>query len=367
MPIPNFYAIVPAGGAGTRLWPLSRASAPKFLLDLTGDGRTLLQTTVERLQPLAEGMVIVTGHRHVAACREQLPNFPVEDLLAEPMPRNSMAAIGLAAAVLQERHGDVVVGSFAADQVVHGQDAFAAAVTEAVAAANAGYVVTIGIAAPRPSTAFGYIESGQPLSVPGAPNAHHAVGFTEKPDAQTAAQYVRQGNYRWNAGIFVARTSILLNHLKEQKPELYAGLMEIAKAWDTPERAAVVNRIWPGLESIAIDHAIAEPVAALGGVAVVPGSFAWDDIGDFANLGSQLEIIDKLGNQVLGSAGEVIRIGTGGTLVIPNSGRLIALLGLDDVVVVDTPDALLVASRSHAQEVKRVVDAAREAGYEDVL
>ena len=367
MPIPNFYAIVPAGGAGTRLWPLSRSAVPKFLLDLTDSGSTLLQETAARLEPLAQGIVIVTGKKHVAACREQLPGFPPEDLLAEPSPRNSMAAIGLAAAVLQQRHGDVVVGSFAADQVVHGQDTFAATVKEAVAAANAGYVVTIGIAAPRPSTAFGYIESGAPLSVPGAPTALHAVGFTEKPDAETAAQYVRQGNYRWNAGIFVARTSVLLNHLKDQLPALHDGLIEIAAAWDSPARAEVMDRVWPGLERIAIDHAIAEPVATLGGVAVVPGSFAWDDIGDFANLGAQLPSIDKLNNRVLGDSGEVIRIDAGGTLVIPQSGRLIALLGLDDVVVVDMPDALLVAARSHAQQVKRVVDAARDAGYEDTL
>ncbi|MDR2703066.1 MAG: NTP transferase domain-containing protein, partial [Cellulomonadaceae bacterium] len=228
MSIPNFYAIVPAGGAGTRLWPLSRAGAPKFLLDLTGSGRTLIQATLARLAPLAEGIVIVTGQKHVAACHEQLPDFPKEDLLAEPVPRNSMAAIGLAAAVLQQRHGDVVVGSFAADQVVHGQDLFGAAVKEAVAAANAGYVATIGIAAQRPSTAFGYIESGAPLDVPGASTVLHAVGFTEKPDAKTATQYVRKGNYRWNAGIFVARTDVLLGHLKQQRPELYEGLMEIA-------------------------------------------------------------------------------------------------------------------------------------------
>jgi len=177
---------------------------------------------------------------------------------------------------------------------------------------------------------------------------------------------VRAGNYRWNAGIFVARTSVLLGHLRDQIPELHAGLVEIAQAWDTPQRDEVLGRLWPGLTKIAIDHAIAEPVAALGGVAVVPGSFAWDDIGDFSSLGHQLPAIDKLGNKVLGNAGNVIRVDVGGTLVIPRTDRLIALLGLDDVVVADLPDALLVASRSHAQQVKQMVEAVRDAGY-DIL
>lgn len=364
MPIPNFYAIIPAGGAGTRLWPLSRAATPKFLLDLTGTGRTLLQATVDRLAPLTEGIVVVTGAKHVAACTEQLPEVPTDNILAEPSPRDSMAAIGLAAAVLQQRHGDVVVGSFAADHVIHGQDTFNSTVAEAVAAANAGYLVTIGIAAPRPATAFGYIETGDRMNLSDAPTAMHVVGFTEKPDAATAAQYVQKGNYRWNAGIFVARTSVLLGHLKAQLPALHDGLLEIAAAWDTPQRAEVLEKVWPHLDRIAIDHAIAEPVAALGGVAVVPGSFAWDDIGDFANLGYQLPAIDKFGNKVLGDAGNIIRVDVGGALVVPGTDRLIALLGLDDVVVVDLPDALLVASRSHAQQVKRMVDAVRDAGYD---
>ena len=364
MPISDFYAIVPAGGAGTRLWPVSRAGAPKFLLDLTGAGQSLLQSTVARLAPLAEGVVIVTGESHVAACREQLPEVPPENFLAEPSPRDSMAAIGLAAAVLQHRHGDVIVGSFAADHVIHGQDTFAATVTEAVAAAKAGYLVTIGIAAPRPATAFGYIQTGALVDIPGAPTARHVEQFTEKPDAATAAGYIKQGNYRWNAGIFVAKTSVLLGHLQEQVPELYDGLLQIAQAWDTPNRAEVLQLIWPSITKIAIDHAIAEPVAALGGVAVVPGSFAWDDIGDFASLSHQLVPMDELGNKVLGNSGNVLRVDVSGSLVVSQTDRLVALLGLDDVVVVDLPDALLVASRSHAQQVKAMVTAVQGAGFD---
>jgi len=366
MPIKDFYAIIPAGGAGTRLWPLSRSDEPKFLLDLSGAGQSLLQSTVDRLAPLTEGVVVVTGQNHLTATRAQLPQLPDSSFFAEPSPRNTMAAIGLAAAVLQQRHGDVVVGSFAADHIIHGDGAFANTVAQAVAAAEAGYLTTIGIAATSPSTGFGYIESGGPLGIEGAPTALHAVGFTEKPDSDTAAHYVNQGNYRWNAGMFVARTKVILDHLAKLHPELAAGLEEIAEAWDTDKRAEVMDRVWPGLEKIAIDHALAEPVAAIGGVAVVPGSFAWHDIGDFATLASLLPQIDETGNQTLGN-GEVIRVDTGGTLVIPESGRIIALIGVDDVVVVDTKDALLITAKSRAQQVGKVVEAARNAGYDDVV
>ncbi|PZR55516.1 mannose-1-phosphate guanylyltransferase [Xylanimonas oleitrophica] len=367
--IDDFYAVVPAGGSGTRLWPLSRAGAPKFLHDLTGSGRSLLQATVDRLVPLAgpDGVVLVTGEGHVAAAREQLPGLGDDAVLAEPLPRDSMAAIGLAAAVLAERHGDVVVGSFAADQVVSGRAAFEQAVREAVVAARAGYVVTVGIAASRPSVAFGYVRSGDPLGIDGAPTALHARGFTEKPDAATAREYLASGEYRWNAGIFVSRTSVLLDHLAAQRPALHDGLREIARAWDTPERAAVVERVWPGLEKIAIDHAVAEPVAATGGVAVVPGTFGWDDVGDFNSLAALLPSVDGSGDKLVGVGSEVVRVETGGNVVVQGADRVVALLGVDDLVVVDTPDALLVTTRSRAQQVRSVVDALRERGMDDLL
>ncbi len=368
-PIEGFYAIVPAGGAGTRLWPLSRAGAPKFLHDLTGSGRTLLQATVDRLVPLAgpRGVVLVTGRQHVAAAREQLPELAAEQVLAEPAPRDSMAAIGLAAAVLERRHGDVVVGSFHADQMVAGSVPFERAVREAVAAARAGYVTTIGIAASRPTVAFGYVRSGEPLGVDGAPSALHVRGFTEKPDAATARAYLASGEYRWNAGIFVARASVLLGHLAEQRPALHEGLRQVAAAWDTPDRDRVLDQVWPGLEKIAIDHAVAEPVAAAGGVAVVPGTFGWDDVGDFNSLAALLPSEDDAGSKVLGDVADVLRVQSAGSVVVPAGGRLVTLLGVDDVVVVDTPDALLVTTRARAQQVKDMVAAVRDRGREDLL
>lgn len=367
-PIPGFHAVVPAGGAGTRLWPLSRAGHPKFLLDLTGTGRTLLQATVDRLEPLTgpAGVVVVTGVRHAAAVAEQVPSLGVgEDharLLVEPSPRDSMAAIGLAAAVLLERHGpNVVLGSFAADHVIDRTHEFHAAVREAVAAAREGFVVTIGIAATGPSTAFGYVRQAGPLGVPAAPSARHVAGFTEKPDAQTAAEYLATGEYRWNAGMFVVRAAVLLDHLARELPALAAGLREIASAWDAPARDEVLARVWPGLTKIAIDHAIAEPVAAAGGVAVVPGAFGWDDVGDFASLAG------LLGSDTLGEPAAVLRVAADGAFVVPAAGRTVAVVGVPDAVVVDTPDALLVTTRARAQDVKAAVDGWRAVGREDLL
>ena len=373
-PIPGFHAVIPAGGAGTRLWPLSRSGAPKFLHDLTGSGRSLLQATVDRLLPLTGpgAVMVVTGTRHVDAVRSQLPDLDADAVLAEPSPRDSMAAIGLAAAVLAARHGeDVVLGSFAADQVIHGSRAFGQAVREGVEAARAGYVVTVGIAASHASTAFGYVRSGHGLGLPGAPTALHAVGFTEKPDIATATAYLATGEYRWNAGMFLVRAGVLLDHLAEQRPALHGGLRTLAAAWDTGDRDQVLADVWPGLEKIAIDHAIAEPVAAAGGVAVVPGDFGWDDIGDFASLSTLLPPTSTddgdESSRVLGDEDRVVRLDSLGSLVVPGSGRLVAVLGIDDVVVVDTPDALLVTTRARAQQVKDVVEAVRRRGADDLL
>lgn len=354
----GFRAIVPAGGAGTRLWPLSRAGSPKFLHDLTGTGRTLLQATVDRLEPLtgAGGVVVVTGERHATAVRAQL-DLPDAAVLTEPSPRDSMAAIGLAAAVLCEREGDVVVGSFAADHVIRGEG-FADAVAQAVEAARAGYVTTVGIRAAGPSTAFGYIRSGAPLGVAGAPDARHVAGFTEKPDARTAAAYLATGEYSWNAGMFVTRAEVLLGHLERLHPTLHDGLRAIAAAWDTDRRHEVLERVWPGLLRIAIDHAIAEPVAAEGGVAVVPAAFEWDDVGDFASLATLLPQAAN-GTRVLGDADDVLALDAPGATVVAGDGRLVAVLGIPDAVVVATPDALLVTTRDRAQDVKALVDEVR--------
>ena len=374
---PRIHAIIPAGGAGTRLWPLSRRNRPKFLLDLTGTGRTLLQGTVARLEPVADSVTVVTGVAHLDAVAGQLPQVPAANLLAEPSPRDSMAAIGLAAAVIAQRHGrQALVGSFAADHVIADEQAFAQAVLQAAALAQEGWVVTIGIQATGPSTAFGYIPPGQSTAVAGAPDGRVVLGFTEKPDAATAAQYLASGDYRWNAGMFVSRAGVLLDHLARQRPGLAAGVEEIAAAWDTPQREETLARVWPGLEKIAIDHAIAEPVAAAGGVAVVPASMGWDDVGGFDALAELVParqqgpaagtaVLDALAEA--GQETDVEARGSDGALVASTTGRKVTLLGVPGLVVVDTPDALLITTPQHAQEVKGVVDRLREEGRTDLL
>jgi mannose-1-phosphate guanylyltransferase len=353
----GFYAIVPAGGAGTRLWPLSRADRPKFLLELLGQGRSLLQATIDRLAPMTDGICVVTGTAHAAAVARQLPQLSDGDLFVEPAPRESAAAIGLAAAVLARRHPDCVVGSFAADHVVQDSATFRRVVAEAVATAREGYLVTVGITPTHPATGFGYVCSGDGLDVPDAPSALVVTEFREKPDEATARRYVESGRYRWNAGMFVARAATLMELYEQHQPELAAGLRQIADAWDSPEREDVLGEIWCRLPKIAIDYAIAEPAAAQGRVAVVPGSFGWDDIGDFRSLSSLLAPAEE-GVQTLGQ--NVVAQGASTSVVVSSSGRLIALLGVSDVVVVDTPDALLVADRSHAQDVKALVDRLRD-------
>ena len=357
----GFWAVIPAGGAGTRLWPLSRSSSPKFLHDMTGSGRSLLQSTWDRLEPLCgDHIMVVTGILHEAAVRAQLPRLALANLVAEPSPRDSMAAIGLAAAMLERRDREAVMGSFAADHVIGEPEIFAACVREAVAVARTGYVVTIGIEPTRPATGFGYIQVGDRLAVPGAPNGRAVRSFVEKPDELTAKGYLKTGEYRWNAGMFVVKASVLLDLLSDLHPELAAGLRDIAAE---PARLA---ELWPGLTKVAIDHAVAEPAAAQGRVAVVPGRFSWDDVGDFTSLGSLLsDAADLPGLRVLGDVDLVLAKDTTG-VVVPGSGRTVAVLGLEGIVVVDTPDALLVTTREHAQDVKALVDLLKATGRVDL-
>jgi mannose-1-phosphate guanylyltransferase len=344
--IDNFWAVIPAGGAGTRLWPLSRSSSPKFLHDLTGTGQSLLQDTWTRLVPLAEErFLVVTGRAHELAVREQLPAVGADGVLAEPSPRDSMAAIGLAAALLERADPDAVMGSFAADHVIRDTDAFGEAVEVAVAAARDGWLVTLGIEPTFPSSAFGYVHLGEGLT--GHPGAYAVREFVEKPSTETAEGYLATGRYRWNAGMFVVRPNVLLDLLAEWHPDFAATLRDLAKDLSR------LDELWPGLPRIALDHAVAEPAAAAGRVVVVPADFGWDDIGDFDSLAGLLgEHGDAIG--VLGDDALVRAVDATG-LVVPRSGRVVAVVGLDDVVVVDTPDALLVTTRAHAQRVKQVV------------
>jgi mannose-1-phosphate guanylyltransferase len=363
----RLYSVIPAGGIGSRLWPLSRADAPKFLHDLTGSGQSLLRDTWDRLTPLSgpDRIMVVTGRSHRAAVERELPELSDPNVVLESEPKDSSAAIGLAAAILRKREPDVIVGSFAADHVIRDERGFRDAVKEAVAAADDGYISTIGISPTNAAIGFGYIHCGDELHVDGAPSALLVDSFVEKPSQATADSYLSDGNYLWNGGMFIARADVLLTQLGESDPELLEGLTELAEAWDTPARGAVVDRVWPGLTKIAIDYTVAEPAAKAGRLVVIPGHFDWDDVGDFASIGKLHS--GGIGDlAILGENPRVLSDSSSG-VVVAQSGRLISLIGVTDIVVVDTPDALLVTTTANAQRVKSVVDALKLSGRNDVL
>ncbi|MFM6963892.1 MAG: mannose-1-phosphate guanylyltransferase [Micrococcales bacterium] len=364
-PINRFYSVIPAGGIGSRLWPLSRATQPKFLHDLTGSGQTLLEDTWDRLRGLtpADRIMVVTGKVHEDAVMHQLDDLVAKNLVLEKSPKDSTAAIALAAAILEKREPGVIIGSFAADHVIVETAAFHKVVREAVDVAATGKIVTIGIEPTEPSVGFGYIKMGE--SIEGAATAKHVLKFVEKPNIEKAKRYVTSGNYLWNAGMFIAPAALLLEQLAKSEPQLHASILEMAEAWDTPSRASVVEKIWGGLKKVAIDYAVAEPAAAAGLVACVPGNFTWHDVGDFAAI-AELQSQGRSGNlAVLGDA-KVLADHTSGILV-SESNRLVALIGLEDIIVVDTPDALLVTTKEHAQRVKSLVDALKATGHSELL
>jgi mannose-1-phosphate guanylyltransferase len=364
----RFYSVIPAGGIGSRLWPLSRADAPKFLLDLTGSGKTLLRATWERLERISgpDRIMVVTGRAHRAAVEEQIPELADHNVVLESEPKDSSAAIGLAAAILHRREPDVIIGSFAADHVISDTRGFQRAVKEAIIAADAGYIATIGITPTEPAIGFGYIHCDGSLGIVGAPRVVRADRFVEKPTVDVARGYVEDGNYLWNAGMFISRADKLLEQLGESRPELLEGLTELAEAWDTDRRGAVVDKVWPRLEKIAIDYTVAEPAAAAGRLAVVPGDFDWDDVGDFAAIAKLHSGGRSSDLAILGENARVLADSSSG-VVVSQTGRLISLIGVTDIVVVDTPDALLVTTSANAQRVKAVVDALKVSGRSDIL
>lgn len=364
---PLLHAVILAGGSGTRLWPLSRAGNPKFLHALTGEPATLLQATVHRLDGLTapEQTLVVTGVAHATAVGRQLPQVPEANILVEPSPRDSCAAVGLAAAMISRRDPEAIMGSFAADHLVRDRATFERTIREAVDGARAGYLMTIGITPTKPETGFGYLRCGEQAG-PGPVRV--VEEFAEKPSHDVAVEYVSSGRYLWNAGMFVWRVDVFLAELRRQQPALFDGLTEIAAAWGGPHQDAVLGEVWPQLTRISVDYAVMEGAAAAGLVATVPGAFGWNDVGGFHTLGEVFEPCDEAGNIVVGSAatdsGEppVLFHDAGGLIVVPESGRLIAALGVENLIIVDTDDAVLVCHRDRAQDVKALVDALKEQG-----
>lgn len=362
----SFHAVIPAGGSGTRLWPLSRAGRPKFLLPLGEGERSLLQVTVQRLSGLVpvERLWVVTGGAHVAAVARQLPDVPAENLLVEPGPRESAPAIGLAAVLLHRRDPASVMGSFASDHLVSDVAAFHTAVRTAIDVAASGALVTIGITPTEPETGYGYIRAGSAL---GIGSARAVSAFSEKPSRSLAESFVAAGDL-WNASMFVWQTESLIEELAAQLPDLYAGLSAIADQWDGPNRDSALAEIWPQLPKISIDHGIMEAAATAGRVATVPAAFGWNDVGDWHGWGG-IAGSDDAGNVVatLGAHGRATILDAADCVLVPASGRMLAVVGLRDVIIVDTDDAVLVCSRDRAQDVKALVAQLREQGDDQLL
>jgi mannose-1-phosphate guanylyltransferase len=347
----RFWAIVPAGGSGTRLWPLSRAERPKFLLALTGQ-KSLLQQTVDRLAPLAtpERTVVVCGPAHAAPVAHQLPQLPEPNIIVEPAPRGSAPAIILATALIARREPGTIVGSFAADHEVADQQAFEHAIKAAIVAARKGWLVTVGLEPTRPETGFGYIERSDDVVAKSDHGvAYRSERFVEKPDLATAQAYLEAGRSLWNASMFVWQASTLLAEVERLQPDLYHAVMRIADAWATPEQEQVTAQVWAELPETTIDQGILEHSDR---VAVVPASLGWSDVGDWNNLGELIEQ-DGAGNRVRGN---LVQEASTDCVVWSETGRLVALVGLKDLAIVDTEDALLVVNRKFAQEVRRIVE-----------
>ena len=350
------HVIIPAGGVGSRLWPLSRKDRPKFLLDLRMSGKSLLQETIDRLDPVAQSFTIVTGKAHEEAVRAQIPQGRDVTVLVEPQGRDSMPAIGFAAYIIRQRFGDdAPIASFAADHAITHPDVLLACVRRALDCAERGYVVTVGLSPSSPSTAYGYIAPGDLFDQDQPENGAIVSSFVEKPDEQTARAYVEAG-YLWNAGMFIMTAGTLACRLAQFHPDMDLRLSKIAEAWGSADFDATLDEHWPLLTKIAIDHAIAEPLSLEGGVAVVPAhDMGWTDVGDFDALAD------------ISPEGEALRIDSPQTFVRSMTGQKIVLVGAENLAVIATQDAILVVDRDRAQDVKKAVDSLSRSGQTELL
>lgn len=356
------FAIVMAGGSGTRLWPLSRRGSPKQLLALTGD-TSLLQQTVARLGNLLKphDIYVITSQAHVRATQHQLPQLPPDNVLGEPLARSTAVAAGLAT-VLARRESDEVALVLPADHFVADESAFALALQEAARTAERGYLVTLGTVPRNPATGYGYIKVGAPLHETAAATAL-VDRFIEKPTSAAATAMLAEGGYLWNAGVFAWRVYSYRQALERFQPELAAALDRIAALNRIPGWMSEVRTILEPVEAISIDVGIAEPAAADGRMAVVPLDAGWSDIGSWSAL---LEALSARSGASLVASGQHLDRGSERVLV-HGGDRLVVTVGLRDVIIVDTPDALLVCARDSAEEIKPVLEEIAEKAGERYL
>ncbi|MHB0878584.1 MAG: mannose-1-phosphate guanylyltransferase [Anaerolineae bacterium] len=355
------HALILAGGSGTRLWPRSRQRTPKQLLDLAASS-TMLQDTYERLAPLVPptNAYVITNSVCADEIRRQLPDVPGANVLVEPAGRNTAPAIGLGSLAIRRAEPQAIVAVLSADHLVQKRDEFAAVMTTAAGLAEQGYLVTIGIRPTRAETGYGYIELGDKLATPTGTSAYRVARFTEKPDADTAIGLVSGGKHLWNAGMFVWRVDSIMAAFERHLPALSDSLAKIDAVLGTDREAAELPALWRDVESISIDFGLMEKA---DNVAVVPADLGWSDIGTWASLAEVLPA-DEYGNVVIG--GQHVGLGTRGSLVYGTT-RLVATIGLEDMIVVDTEDAVLICPKDRAQDVKSLVDQLKQTQRGDYL
>ncbi len=353
-----FHAVVMAGGSGTRFWPKSRRNRPKQLLNLSGEG-TLLQQTVARIGDLAppERVLIITGADQAEAVRMQLPDVPAKNVVAEPCPRDTAPCVGLAAAILVHTDPDAIMVVMPADHVIAPPAIFQKTLRAAIKVVESDPTafVTLGVKPTRPETGYGYIERGESLGEVDGIAMHRVVQFREKPDRPTAEKFVADGRFAWNAGIFVWKAQAILDALAIHRPGLAAAIGRVAKTIGTSDEAATIALEFPRMERIPIDKAVMEKA---DNVRVLEVTYDWSDVGDWRSL-AELLPADEQGNICQGS---IQAIDTKGSILIADDGRLIATLGVEDLVIVQSADATLVAKRDQLDRLKALVEGLGEAG-----
>ena len=350
------FPVIMAGGSGTRFWPLSRKAKPKQFLPLTG-GKTMIAQTLDRVQGLAplSDSFVVCGALHAAPALKLLKGLPKGNVLVEPEARNTAPAIALACAHVAHRNPEGVLVVMPSDQHVADPRAFQLALRAAIDVAKTGQIVTLGIKPTRPETGYGYIQVGAAMKAP----ASKVARFVEKPNLETAKQYLRSGDYLWNAGIFVFRADVMLAAFATLMPELSKALDEIRAGIGKKQYAAALKKHFAKMPATSIDYGVAEKAQ---NIAVVPADCGWSDVGSFSAL-PDLRPLDAQGNVVEGQA---FVIDSAGCVVLAGK-RPVAVVGMTDVVVIDAGDAILVLPKDKAQDVRKVVEALKAAKLEKFL
>jgi len=371
----KFIPVVLAGGSGTRFWPRSRKARAKQVLSLSGSGETMIQETVARLLPVAPvtDFLVITNGLLAETIAGQLPNVPQERILREPCARNTAPACALAAMIVERTAPDTVLGVFPSDHVVVDGARFTAVLQAAIAVAAAGEnIVVLGAPPTRPETGYGYIKQGDTATQFGGVDVpvRCVQRFTEKPNIDRAIEFVSDGNYSWNAGIFLWSAKTLCNAIREHRPAMAEPLEKIAAAFGTPEFEAVFATEYAKVENISIDYAVLEPRSAKGAksnIYCLPADFGWNDLGSWSALHEhRMSQLASAGHANIVESGHALHLDAFGNYVFA-PGKAVALLGVSDLIVVETEDAILITTRAHSQEVGRVVSEFAKAGRTDLV